>query len=609
MYQKLDIVGVDFETKAIGPRPAAYPPRPVGVSIYDPTNGTKVYLAWGHLSGNNCTEGHVKETLGRLYRDRPIVFHNASFDLEVGARWLKLKEPAEWHDTMLLAFLDDPRQGSLSLKPLADKELGRPPREQNRLNRWIMANIRGATWKTAGAYISEAPAALVAPYAIGDSTRTVQLFHMLHRRVTHDRNMGEAYRRERQLVPVLIEMQAHGILIDVKKLEPDVLEWYQQAKRLERYIIQKLGGKRVLGGEFKLSSHQQLAEALENAELVDELPLTAKGNKSVRRDVLKECLNDKRLFKALAMRSVLLKYITSYGMKWLEHNANGYVYPRINQVHGYHDASRGGGGGARTGRLSYSDSWQAIPAPDRRLFDELPNLRNYVVAERGSILNVRDYSQQEFRILAHYEDGVLLKAYQDNPHLDMHEHARNLIESIIHKKIKRRPVKDTGFGLIYGMGLKKTAHKMEQPLEVAKEIRDAYMKAIPGLAKLKRNIEDRCRHGEPIRTWGGREYYVESPKVVDGDLRTFDYKMINVLIQGSAADCTKEAMIRAAKAKLHLVLQAHDELVTQSVVDHQDADMESLREAMDSVPFDVKMLSDGKRGKRWGTLKSVKEAR
>jgi len=203
---------------------------------------------------------------------------------------------------------------------------------------------------------------------------------------------------------------------------------------------------------------------------------------------------------------------------------------------------------------------------------------------------------------------VLLRAYQEDPALDMHEHAKDLIVAIIHKDIKRRPVKDTGFGLIYGMGLKKTAKKMEQPLEVAKEIRDAYMKAIPGLAKLKREIEDRCRRGEPIKTWGGREYYVEPPKMVDGDLRTFDYKMINVLIQGSAGDCTKEAMIRADQAGLKLTLQVHDELVIQSFSGRRVADMGLLREAMEGVPFDVKMLSDGKYGKRWGTLKKVKES-
>ena len=608
MYVRPDVVGVDFETRAIGPRPHEYPPVPVGVSVYSPSGKVKMYLSWGHPGANNSTLEKACRVLKDIYQRQAVVFHHAAFDLEVGERWLGLKPPAEWHDTMLLAYLDDPRQGSLSLKPLAHKMLGVEPSEQDRLYRWIVDNVKGASWKNAGAFISEAPMALVAPYAIGDTTRTVRLFYKLHRGVTYDRGMAAAYDRERKLVPVLTKMQQRGILIDTRRLEPAVLEWARRARQLEARIVAKLGGRRKLGPGFKLSSHQQLADALEQAELVEELPLTPKGSKSTSREVLKSCLLDKRLFAQLAERSVLLKYISTYGLPWLEKSIKGYVYPRINQVHGYHDSSRGGGGGTRTGRLSYSEpSLQNIPAPDRRLFPTLPNLRDFIIAEPGCVLNVRDYSQQEFRILAHYEDGILLRAYQADPHLDMHEHAKGLITAIIHKDIKRRSVKDTGFGLIYGMGLKKMARKMEQPLEVAKEIRDAYMKAIPGLASLKRGIEDRCRRGEPIKTWGGREYYVEPPKVVDGDLRTFDYKMINVLIQGSAGDCTKEAMIRADAAGVRLALQVHDELVAQSLKNRQEKDMALLREAMEGVPFDVKMLSDGKYGTRWGTLRDAKE--
>lgn len=626
-----EVVGVDFETKAIGPRPLEYPPRPVGVAIVDPATRERVYLAWGHPPGlgNNCTAREAAGRLKDLYASRPVVYHNAAFDLEVGAAHLGLPAPREWHDTMLLAFLDDPRQGSLSLKPLAMKELGRPPREQDRLNAWLKAH-----GYRPGADISMGPVALVGPYAIGDDVRTIALFKVLYRRAVLDAGMGEAYDRERRLVPVLNDMQARGVPLDLPRLEREIPVWYARAKELEGYIVRRLGGRKAVGDDFNLGSGQQLADALENAELVTEFVLTAKGNRSTKRENLQQVLDDPKLFRALAERAVLLKYISTYGLKWLPRDEpiegwnarprpkgdgpwpgmshDGRVFPRINQVHGYHDESRGGGGGARTGRLSYSDSWQAIPKPDRRLYDTLPVLRDFVLAPRGSAFQVRDYDQQEFRILAHYENGPLLARYQADPRIDMHETARQMIEELTGRRWERRPVKDTGFGLLYGMGIKKLARKAGVDEPTARELKAAYLKAVPGLAKLQAELKKRAQRGEPIRTWGGRVYYVEDPKVVDGELRTFDYKMLNVLIQGSAADCTKEAMIRAHAAlgrDERLVLQVHDELMVETDASPaaQARAMRRLREAMESVTFDVAMLSAPSRGRRWGSLKKLKE--
>ena len=113
-------------------------------------------------------------------------------------------------------------------------------------------------------------------------------------------------------------------------------------------------------------------------------------------------------------------------------------------------------------------------------------------------------------------------------------------------------------------------------------------------------MKRRADNNEPIRTWGGREYYCEPPKLVDGRIRKFDYKLVNVLIQGSAADCTKEAIIRfdakkreLGKPQWKILLNVHDQITASVPKTERDSAMEVLRQCMESIEFDVPMLSEG----------------
>ena len=118
----------------------------------------------------------------------------------------------------------------------------------------------------------------------------------------------------------------------------------------------------------------------------------------------------------------------------------------------------------------------------------------------------------------------------------------------------------------------------------------------------------RARAGEPIRTWGGREYYCEEPQLIGGRLKEFDYKMVNVLIQGSAADCTKEAIIRFHEAKhkdTKIILNVHDQITASTPKKIFKKEMEVLRKTMESVEFDVPILSEGDTSTtNWDELKS-----
>jgi len=171
------LIALDFETEAIDNRPN-YPPKPVGLAIYDPSKAP-VYHAWGHPIGNNTSFSNVQMVLSTYLKDNAneFVFHNAPFDCAVIEERMDIKVP--WnrvHDTMLMAFLTNPF-GELSLKPLCERLLNMPPTERDAVQEWLIRHgIVRANDKNWGAYISKAPGDLVGQYAIGDVERTLKLY-------------------------------------------------------------------------------------------------------------------------------------------------------------------------------------------------------------------------------------------------------------------------------------------------------------------------------------------------------------------------------------------------------------------------------------------------
>src|SRR3954447_4334860 len=130
-------VTIDFETFGILPRPD-YPPRPVGVAIKLPGRKAR-YYAWDHQNGkNNCTREQARSALSKVW-DRPLLFHNAKFDLDVAEVHLGLPLP-HWshiHDTVFLTFLDDPHQRRIDLKSTAQRLLNWPPDERDAVADWL----------------------------------------------------------------------------------------------------------------------------------------------------------------------------------------------------------------------------------------------------------------------------------------------------------------------------------------------------------------------------------------------------------------------------------------------------------------------------------------
>lgn len=618
-------VTVDFETEKIQGRPS-YPPKPVGVSIK--LWGKKPhYYAWGHPTANNCTLAAAKKALKAVW-EGPLLFQNGKFDVDVAEVHMGLKLP-DWkniHDTMFLLFLDDPHQAELSLKPAAARLLGMPPEEQEAVRDWLLANqpVPGVKISKSkgsehywGAYTSYAPGDLVGTYANGDVIRTEALFKLLYKR-TVDRGMLAAYDRERELMLVLLAMERTGLPVDLKRLEADVHAYNAWRLKLDQWLIKTLKAPK----DINLDSGEQLVVAMIAAGKADpaKMPMTAGGKISFAKDALLAGVEDKQLLAVLRYRAALNTCLNTFMLPWsiTASKSGGLIFTNWNQTR---QPSGDANVGTRTGRLSSTPNFQNLPKEFQAIFAEdepdpkkrkglpkspikglppLPRCRSYIVPFKGEVFIDRDYSQQEPRILAHFDGGALLRTYLANNWIDFHDFARDeLARSGLH--YERKPVKNTNLGLIYGMGAGKLALKNNMSVEEAGRLKKAILRLYPGLAEMYRDMKRRAKTGEPVRTWGGREYYCEAPRIVNGRLQEFDYKLVNVLIQGSAADCTKEAIIRfwrqvVALKKVgvwKLLLNVHDQLTASVPVKQLKQAMEVLRQCMESVEFDVPILTEG----------------
>lgn len=631
-------VTIDFETHGIEARPK-YPPVPVGVSIKYPGKKSR-YYAWGHLTGNNCSYGEAREALAKAYAHSDgILCQNAKFDVDVAETHMDLAPPP-WnkvHDTLYLLFLDDPHQIELGLKPAANRLLGIPPEEQDAVGEWLVANqpVPGVKISKSrqsehyfGRYIAMAPGDLVGKYANGDVERTEAIFQLLWKK-TADREMLVPYDRERKLAPILLRMERRGVPVDHERLKNDVELYNSWRAEIDYWIIKRLKAQ----PDINLDSGEQLMAAMINSKKADPnlVPRTATGKYQTNKEALLIGVVDKVLLAVLKYRTQLKTCLNTFMQPWLAtaDASGGLIYTTWNSTK---STESGGAVGTRTGRLSSTPNFQNIPKEFNPIFshDEkdpakakvlpkcpfgdlppLPLVRSYVVPFKGHVFIDRDYSQQEPRILAHFDGGALMDKYLENNWIDFHDYAKAELEHM-GKFYDRKPVKNTNLGLIYGMGVGKLAQKNDMSVEEAGELKKAILTLYPGLKDMYRDMKVRARMKQPIRTWGGREYYCEEPKIVEGRLREFDYKMVNVLIQGSAADCTKQAIIdahdefdRLGKSdSWFIVLNVHDQITASVPRKDLDQAMEVLRSKMESISFDVPMLSEGATSAtNWAELK------
>ena len=593
---------LDFETQAIdGHRP----PEPVGLAWRDP-EGRTGYYSWGHPDSTDRERNlSLAKTLYDYCSATPTLYHNAKFDTGVAEyHWgIRAQSPLDVHDTLYLLFLNDPYSPNLSLKPSAERLLGWAAEERDELHEWILANVPEASSKTAGAYIARASSELVGRYAVGDVERTYALYMHLSQSV-FARGMRDAYVREQRLMPIFYEAEQRGVRIDREQLAQDLVTFEHTLVTVETDLRSRLRAP-----DLDFGKKDQLADALDSAGYVDDWILTPTGKRSTSKENLERVINDDQMLHLLRYRGGLAGVLQTFARPWLEDSAaDGRLHTQWNQVRTH---VTGDSKGTRTGRLSASrpnltnvpNEYEGVVIPAG--YPPLPVMRRYMLPEEGCVWLKRDFSGQEVRWLSHFEDGILLEAYRGDSNLDPHRAIQGTIARITGTEYERKAIKRVVFGIIYGQGDHSLSLQLKQPIDDIRAIRAAIYQGYPAIAKLQRSVSGRGRKGGHITTWGGRQYYAEPKKIVKGRIRDFSYKLLNYLIQGSAADQTKDSIIVWNEECIEgdtFLAAVHDEINISAPVTDWEEPMVILRHCMDEKRGDCPMESEGFTGPNWAQL-------
>lgn len=602
-------VFLDFETHAIGPRPD-YPPVPVGLAIFDPEGAyPDGYHSFGHLTGNNSTCAAVTTILADIYAsNRDICFHNAMFDLDVAETHLGLAIPSATrvHDTLILAFLHDPHVQSLSLKDLVVTWGLAQPVERDELKEWIINNVPEAKKKksTWGAYICKGPADLVGQYAKADVRLTSQLYDYLSDKVLPLQQVP--YLREIELIPMLLENSRLGVRVDRKGLQKAKEQAIVDIGLCDVWVRALLNSP-----ELNIDSDKQLVDTIYTTEFwrkENGWPTTDKGQPRADKETLGELLTHKELSGVLRYRANLSTCLSTFIEPWLVASAKtGQIYTNWNSV-------RGERGGTRTGRLSSTPNFQNAPVrypkvdlPPTLGLSPLPLIRSFILPDVGHKLVACDFNAQELRIFAHFEGGNLMRQYQGDARADLHTYAAEMMTKASGHEVSRTYSKGVSFAILYGAGPKKISEMLGIDYALSLTLMDAYTTAVaPGLKAMQSTMRTRYKLNQPLQTIGGRLVKMEPAKIINGRLREFDYKGVNLLIQGSAADQAKAAMLLYQKTRQgsRLLLSVHDELVISVPEDSIEREAACLTSAMcNALEMDVPMVSDYKVGNSYQETK------
>ncbi len=616
-----EVITVDFETGAIRQRPA-YPPEPVGVAITWP-GGQEQYYAWGHPTANNCTVNVGRQALIHAWESGlPLLFHNAKFDLAVAYEKLRLPR-LPWdrvHDTMFLAYLCDPHARSLGLKPLAADLLAWPAEEREELDDWIWQHraqleqtFGGKVTKSKlGEWIWATPGDLCGRYAVGDVRRTSGLFEHLWPIVQRE-GMGAAYDRELQLLPILMENEETGMRVDLEGLEREIASYSLNFDTVEAWLRKTLQASGLSFDADADVANVLLERGVVPADKWERTKPTKahpNGQLSVSKDnLLPEYFADSRIASALGYRNRLKTCLEMFMKPWHHQGAQrrGYISTSWNQTR------NAGNGGTRTGRpstsnpnfLNISNDFggrdDGYKHPDFLGVAALPLCRKYILPDSGHTFLHRDFDGQELRVFAHFEQGALWSQYADDPTLDPHAFVGGELKRVAQREIERRKVKVLNFQALYGGGVPALQRKLRCSYAEGKELKAFHNKALPGRVILNEEIKRVVTRGDPIRTWGGRLYYPERP---GPDGRSKIYKLINYIVQGSAADLTKQALIDwySTAPRARFLVTVYDEINISAPLDCADSEMALLREVMEERRLTVPMRSSGKSGASWGDL-------
>jgi DNA polymerase-1 len=397
---------------------------------------------------------------------------------------------------------------------------------------------------------------------------------------------------ERPIVPVLAEMERHGVRVDRAALSRLSGDFAQRMAALESEI------HGLAGGPFNVGSPKQLGEVL-----FDQMGLGGgrkgkTGAYSTGADVLEELAAQGHDLPARVLDWRMLSKLKSTYTDTLQDAIN----PETGRVHTAYMIA-----GAATGRLASLDpNLQNIPVRT----EEGRRIREAFVAEAGNVLVSLDYSQIELRILAHMADIAALKeAFRQG--LDIHAMTASEMFGVPIEGMPahiRRQAKAINFGVIYGISAFGLANNLRIPREQAKKFIDTYFERFPGIREyMDTTIAFGKAHGH-VETLFGRRVHIPEIGARGPHAAAAQRQAINAPIQGSAADILRRAMIRVPDAirglPARLLLTVHDELlfeVAEGAIDETVAAVRRVMEAatLPAVRLDVPLVVDAGHGANW----------
>jgi DNA polymerase-1 len=570
------MMAFDFETTDLDEMVA----EPVGFSVTNcPGEAWYVPLIAG--GAQILDRDRVRELLRTCIVDRKtrLVGQNLKYDWKVMYRW-GITEAELFFDTMIAAWLLDAASGIYNMDYLAERYLGG------------YTTIKYSDVVKKGQLFSDVPLDEAVAYAAEDADITWRLYLEFSKQLK-ERNLEKLFDTvEMPLVKILSQMELYGISLDHSKLKSLDTDFSQRLRSIEQQIYDEVGF------EFNINSTKQLQEVLFEQR---NLP-KGKKNKtgySTAIDTLERLAEIDIVPRLIVQNRSLVKLKNTY-IDTLPQMIN----KETQRVHTSYTQT-----GTATGRLSSRNpNLQNIPIRN----DDGRKIRDAFVPAKGYRFLSADYAQIELVVLAHLADDPGLKqAFAEGE--DIHRHTAALIFGVHPELVmpqQRRIAKTINFGVIYGMSAFRLSNELQIPRKDAQQFIDSYFERFSGVRNFMQSVIDEAEKTQMVSTLLGRQRSVaEITSRNRMEKAGAERIAVNTVIQGSAADIMKLAMIRVVHAMKQekrvsrLLLQVHDELIFE-VAESELTAMQLLvkREMENAYQLSVPLKVSMEIGDSWGQM-------
>ncbi len=394
---------------------------------------------------------------------------------------------------------------------------------------------------------------------------------------------------EMPIVEVLADMQYEGMYIDEKELIQygDCLKKHIEELKVEIY--------EMAGEEFNINSPKQLGTIL--FEKLELKPCKkTKSGYSTDVDALDKVKNEHPIVEKILEYRQIMKLNSTYVEGLIP-----FINPKTKRIHTFFHQTV-----TATGRLSSTEpNLQNIPTRS----DLGKNLRKVFKPEEGKIFIDADYSQVELRVMAHMSnDETMIKAF--NSDADIHTICASQVFNVpienVSKELRSR-AKAVNFGIVYGISDFGLAEQIDIKRSEAKTYIEQYLETYHGIREYTDNIVEEAKKKGYVSTLFGRRRYIPELNSKNYMIRKFgDRAAMNTPIQGTAADIMKIAMIKVynelknRNLKSKIILQIHDELLVETVLDEKEEVKKILQECMESsCNLSVPLTVDVEEGESW----------